>query len=199
MIKVLVFLWVLLGWTCLAGFTPLKGSVLLPGAAEARSWGGSPASGAAEAPQTSSPPGVPEQGVPDLFRASVQVLVALIGVLACLAAGVVVVRRYMGNSGLAGRGSCVHVLATGYIGHRKGIYIVDVAGHILVLGVTPAGITFLTSLEDRETVERFVNKRERLPGVPFITRYLERLCRKGSLGDASARASSAVHDQAERL
>lgn len=199
MIKVLVFSWVFLGWTCLAGFPPLNLCLSLPEAAEARGWRGSPESGAAEAARTSSPPGAPEQGAPDLFRASVQVLVALIGVLACLGAGLVVVRRYMGNSGVAGRGSCVHVLATGYIGHRKGIYIVDVAGHILVLGVTPAGITFLTSLEDREAVERFVNRRERLPRVPFITQYLERLCRKGSLGDASARASSAIREQAERL
>lgn len=190
---------VLLGLVILTGFHPPRGFLAGAGAVEVGGWPGRPAVLASEGIRPAPSPVGAERVLPDLFHTSIQMFMALLGVLACLGAAVVLVRRYMDKSGLAGRGGCVRVLATGYIGHRKGIYIVDVAGRVIVLGVTPTGISFLTSIDDRESVERLVRVRENPGGVPLIGRYIERLCRRGGLGDGASQASGVIRDQVERL
>ena len=46
----------------------------------------------------------------------------------------------------------VRVLNTSFIGQKKAVTIVDVAGEILVLGVTPTQVTYLTKIEDPEAI-----------------------------------------------
>lgn len=46
----------------------------------------------------------------------------------------------------------VRVLNTSFIGQKKAITVVEVAGEILVLGVTATQITFLTKIDDPETI-----------------------------------------------
>lgn len=45
------------------------------------------------------------------------------------------------------------VLSTSFLGQKKNITIVDVAGEILVLGITQSSITFLTKIEEPQTKE----------------------------------------------
>ena len=101
MTRVLVLLCVFLVWPCLAGLPSIESPVARAEPREAPDRPADLAAEMAEGRQTSSPPGGLQQGVPDLLRASVQVLIALFGVLACLGAGAMGARRYMNSSARA--------------------------------------------------------------------------------------------------
>lgn len=51
----------------------------------------------------------------------------------------------------------IRVLSTGFLGPKKSIAMVEVAGRVLILGVANEQITLLSSLEDEDEVARLVN------------------------------------------
>jgi len=61
-------------------------------------------------------------------------------------------RRYPSRSGARGV-SPVRVLNTFFLGQKKNLTVVEVAGEVLVLGVTPTSVSFLTKLEKSESVD----------------------------------------------
>ncbi len=66
-----------------------------------------------------------------------------------------VAKKYMGRvNGVFGGDPVVKVLATGSIGVKKQVVVVDVAGEALVLGISGENITMLTSIDDQETADR---------------------------------------------
>lgn len=56
----------------------------------------------------------------------------------------------------------IRVLSTGFLGPKKSIAMVEVAGRVLILGVANDQITLLSSLEDQEEVARLVNNDPKL-------------------------------------
>ncbi len=66
-----------------------------------------------------------------------------------------VLKRYMnrGGGGIAGRYSPVKVLSTSFLGPKKSISIVDVAGEVLVLGITAENINCLAQLDRTEVLD----------------------------------------------
>jgi flagellar protein FliO/FliZ len=58
------------------------------------------------------------------------------------------------NSVLGGNDRLVKVLSTGYLGPKKTIALVDVAGEVLVLGISDGNITLLTQIHDEEQIEK---------------------------------------------
>ncbi len=64
----------------------------------------------------------------------------------------------------------IRVLSTGFLGPKKSIAMVEVAGRVLILGVANDQITLLSSLEDEDEVARLVNndtkqKNGQLPSI----------------------------------
>lgn len=47
----------------------------------------------------------------------------------------------------------VKVVATAFLGPKRNIAIVEVAGEMLVLGLTPTAITFLSKIEGKDALE----------------------------------------------
>ncbi len=95
-----------------------------------------------------------------------KMLLALAVVLALFGGIAYLFKRYVFGRGggfgrLGGSNAPVKVLSRNYIESRKNIAIVDVAGEILVLGITPASITYLTKLEEPEAIEAVRNSRRR--------------------------------------
>lgn len=94
-------------------------------------------------------------------------IVTLFFVLALLGIALYAFRYFMrrrGAPGLKGLESPIKVLTTSFIGQKKNLVIVDVAGELLVLGVTSESITCLTKLERPEVVDelkRFGDTRRR--------------------------------------
>lgn len=58
------------------------------------------------------------------------------------------------NSVLGGNDRLVKVLSTGYLGPKKTIALVDVAGEVLVLGISDGNIALLTQIHDEEQIEK---------------------------------------------
>jgi flagellar protein FliO/FliZ len=84
-------------------------------------------------------------------------IVTLVFVLALLGVALYAFRYFMGRRSAPGLkkglGSPIKVLTTSFIGQKKNLVIVDVAGELLVLGITSESITCLTKLERPEVVD----------------------------------------------
>ncbi len=74
------------------------------------------------------------------------VLVAMVGVL-------YVMRIFISRSWQKNQAVPVRIITTAFIGQRKNIAIVDVAGELLVLGITPTSMVYLTRIERPEAIE----------------------------------------------
>jgi flagellar protein FliO/FliZ len=73
----------------------------------------------------------------DLWDSVLRMFSALAIVLALMMAVVAIVRRVMGaRSGAGADAPLVRVLSTGYLGPKKSISVVSVAGELLIIGAT---------------------------------------------------------------
>lgn len=82
-------------------------------------------------------------------------VITLVFVLGLLGLSLYALKYYMNRAGKQGTrlASPVRVLNTFFLGQKKNLAIVEVAGEVLVLGITPSAVTFLTRLEKGEAVE----------------------------------------------
>lgn len=92
----------------------------------------------------------------------VKAILALAIVLGIFGAAVYVFKKFVlgkvrSLGRLGGLNSPVRVLSRSYLEPRKNIAIVEVAGEVLVLGVTQTSISFLTKLEEPEAIEAVRN------------------------------------------
>jgi flagellar biosynthetic protein FliO len=98
-------------------------------------------------------PQVPE--APSLKAMAAKMIGALALVVGIVLALAWVAQKYMGKFNAAfGSGGVVKVLTTSSIGVKKQIAVVDVAGEILVLGISGESITMLTTIDNMESADR---------------------------------------------
>ena len=86
----------------------------------------------------------------------VKAVLTLAFVLGLIGVSLYALRYWMKKGGMAGatkRRAPVRVLTTTFLGNKRNLTIVEVTGEILVLGITPTSITFLTKIEDPAAVE----------------------------------------------
>jgi len=101
-------------------------------------------------PVQADPP-VPDKNAepPDLFRSGVRMvasLVLVIGIMLLIAYGA---KRFLARKGtLPGREAMIRLVATRYLGSKSSLNVVDVDGERFVIGVSPQGISFLTTLRN---------------------------------------------------
>lgn len=98
----------------------------------------------------------------------VKSILTLLFVLGLMGAALYALRLYMRKSGAASvKGVAkapVRVITTAYLGPKRNIAVVEVAGEVLVLGLTPQSITFLTKVEDagaKEELQKLGENRKR--------------------------------------
>ncbi len=83
------------------------------------------------------------------MASSLALVVALMLVLAAA------VKRLMGNRMPSpSRGALVQILGSGYLGPRKAVCLVSVAGELLIVGTTQTDIVPLGRLSDTEQIKR---------------------------------------------
>ncbi len=105
----------------------------------------------------------------DFWDSIIRMASALALVLALMGGLVVLVRRFAGTRFCAPMSSqIVQVLGSGYIGPRKSISLVSVAGELLIVGMTPTDLVPLGHITDRERIQQFLSSatsgRSVLPG-----------------------------------
>lgn len=85
----------------------------------------------------------------------VKSILTLVFTLGLLGLAMYALKRFMKGSsrGKNGPANPVKVVTTAFLGPKKNIAVVEVAGEMLVLGLTPASITFLSKIENKEAVE----------------------------------------------
>lgn len=94
----------------------------------------------------------------DFWDSFIRMASALALVLALIGGLVVLVRRFAGTRLCAPVSTpIVQVLGSGYIGPRKTISLVSVAGEFLIVGMTPTDLVSLGHITDRERVQQFLS------------------------------------------
>lgn len=85
----------------------------------------------------------------------IKAVVTLILVLGLMGAALYALRYFAGTGGgsrKAGR-SPVRVISTTFLGNKRNLAVVDVAGELIVVGMTPTSINFITRVESPEAAE----------------------------------------------
>ncbi len=96
----------------------------------------------------------------DLFSSTVKMLSALCIVLALIVLLYYLLNRFFpGEKGFGGNGKLIKIIATDYLGPKKSVLIVEVAGEFLVLGSTNYTISLLGKIEQKEILDK-LNKAE---------------------------------------
>lgn len=95
-------------------------------------------------------------------------------ILAILGASLYALKHFMKGGGMKagkrGGAAPVKVISNSFLGQKKNLAIVDIAGEILVLGITPTSITCLAKVEKPEAIDEL----KKLDGVrmrPFLNLF----------------------------
>ncbi len=95
---------------------------------------------------------------PSLGKMFIKMIASLCIVVALVLTLAWVGRKYLGKINALPAGDVVNVLATGSIGAKQQVSVIDVAGEVLVIGVAGENMTLLASLDDKETINRLRRK-----------------------------------------
>jgi flagellar biosynthetic protein FliO len=91
----------------------------------------------------------------NLRSTSLKMVYMMMVVLGILFSAFYLFKKYIWkNGGFAGQDKPVNVLSTGYLGPKKSIALVEVAGEVLVLGIANDNISLLSNIKDACKVER---------------------------------------------
>ncbi len=94
-------------------------------------------------------------GKPDLFSASLKMVYTLGLVLGLIFVIFHLFKKFgLKNSVFGGEGKPIKVLSTGFLAPRKSIALVEVAGDVLVIGISNDQISLLGNVQDPERIEQ---------------------------------------------
>ncbi len=99
---------------------------------------------------------------PDFYSTAVRTFSILFIILAVILVGSYLVKRFWPKgSGLMGSNQWIRVIASSYIAPKKTISLVEVAGEMLVLGLTDSQITMLTKVNDEHMINHIKECQEK--------------------------------------
>jgi len=104
---------------------------------------------------------------PELMTSALKMTAALLVVLGGLCTVLYLIKRFAGREATASGGRLLRIIASSYIGVKKQIALVEVAGTVLVLGITPDHIALLTKIEDEKALSQLKTALEEKRSVPF--------------------------------
>ena len=100
---------------------------------------------------------------PDMSSAIFKTITALAIVLAAVLLISYIAKKVLKKNDIVfGKDKLIRVLGTSYIGVKKAITLLDVAGEGLVIGVTNNNITMLTKLESEDAKSKLLNSNSKL-------------------------------------
>ena len=106
------------------------------------------------------------------------------------------------NTRVFGGGNLIRTLATSYVGPRKAVSIVDVAGEVLVLGISNNEVSLLTKIKDPARVEAIKSVCGRNSPLRSFEDHLKRVSSKfkrNTEGDVLSELTHSFRDKVSRL
>ena len=110
---------------------------------------------------------------PDIMATAFQMLMALGIVLGGVFVVYYFLKRFLKRDIGGSKEPLIKVIASQYIGFKKNISLVEVAGSILVVGVSNDNISLLTKIEDKVALDVLRQEGSRM--TPSFSDYLQRL------------------------
>ena len=110
---------------------------------------------------------------PDAISITLQMLMALAIVLGGLLVVFYLLKRFLRREGGGSGNPLIRVIASQYLGIKKNIALVEVAGTVLVIGVSNDNISLLTKIEDQGALDAIRQQSSRL--TPSFSEHLQRL------------------------
>lgn len=108
---------------------------------------------------------------PDFYSTAIRTFSILSILLAVILIGSYLVRRlWPKGSRLMGNNRWIRVVAASYIAPKKTISLVEVAGEMLVLGLTDSQITMLTKISDEHTIGRLQQYQDKTSEKSYVYR-----------------------------
>ncbi len=96
----------------------------------------------------------------ELFAASIKMISALALVLGAVVVVMYVLKKTVNRGGATpGGADIIRVRAVRYLGGKNSIALVDVAGTMIVVGLSPQGMTTLAQIDDPGTLDRPAGER----------------------------------------
>ena len=142
-------------------------------------------------------------GEVDFVSSVIKMIASLALVLAGILASYWVVKRFILKSGggFGGR-NLIQTLATGYLGQKKNITLVEVAGEVLVLGITNNNISLLSKIQDKEKIEEIHSTHGFKRNSPSFESQLKKVSSKMKEGkgrDILSEFTESIQDKVSRL
>ncbi len=91
---------------------------------------------------------------PSIFKTGLKLGLALGAIMALFLGGASLFRRLAGDGPLWRRRRLIRLINRSYIGPKKSIALVEVAGEVLVVGISNSNISMLSKLESNATLSR---------------------------------------------
>lgn len=111
----------------------------------------------------------------DLFAASIKMISSLALVLGVVIFAMFLLRKAVNRgSGLSGRPEVIRILSVRYLGGKNSIALIDVAGTVIVVGMTPSGMLTLATIGDIGALEELGVPTERIDEGRSFARHLAR-------------------------
>lgn len=106
----------------------------------------------------------------DFWESLIRMVSALAVVLGLMMLLALAARRWLGGRVLAGTDTpLVQVLGTGYLGPKKSVALVSVAGDLLIVGSTADSLVPLGRVSDPEQVRLVLAKRNAGPAIREVS------------------------------
>jgi len=98
---------------------------------------------------------------PELLPSLVKILSALTVTVLIMFGAAWLFRKAAGKTAWGINNELINILAVKYLGAKNSIMLVDIAGNVMVIGVSNGTINMLTEIMDGETLERLKDRGQR--------------------------------------
>ena len=120
---------------------------------------------------------------PDMLSTAMKMLTALGIVLGGLIVVFYFMKRFLKRDVGGSNEALIKVIASQYIGIKKNIFLVEIPGSILVVGVSNDNISLLTKIEDKVVLDDLRQENARI--APSFSDHLQRLTGRFKLAKSS--------------
>ncbi len=138
-----------------------------------------------------------------IFPSTIKMIASLAFVLSGILLVYWVFKKFLWKGTTAfGGGNLIKTLATSYLGQKKAVSIIEVAGELLVLGISDNHVSLLTKIEDRTRIEEIRKACGHKHSSPSFEDRLKRVSLKfkGNKGkDMLSELTDSIQEKVNRL
>ena len=119
---------------------------------------------------------------PELFSSLLKIAAALAVTIGVMILLIFLFKKAMQRGGGEGNKDLIRILSSRYMGPKSSIMLVDVMGHVLVIGMANGTMSLLTEIMDPESLEQLKGMREAQQRGSSFSDYLKGYLKRSRLG-----------------